>query len=353
MLGVMKSLFIYFIIFILCVFNHVDSFSQKDGTIDGYIHRGIKLTITQDYPKAFSTFDSLKQFTNNDPRPYFYHAAAIQARMLDYENYSEENFFFDLITKTIDLSENWISNESTEAMGCFFKGASYTYRGFFHAQKKNYLKGIRDAMIGIKFLEKTIQLDSTFYDAYLGIGSYYYWRSRLTQMFNWLPLFPDQQKEGLEMIHKAIRFGRYGKDVSVNGLIWIEIDRNNFPRAEVLTLHMLQKYPNCRYFLWPLAEIYFKAGDFAKSIEQYEKIQESFKQEKVNNRYNEVVCGLKISRALLLLKNYNEAGKVATNTLALEKESKNEKRFKEKFDELKDIIQTCKEISNVSNNYNY
>ena len=136
----MKKNILCSILFVFCVFSSVNSFARKMDVFDDFIYRGIKLTIIQQYHEAISTFDSLKKITFQDPRPYFYHAAALQARMLDYEDYSDQDEFFELITKSIELAENWISEDSSEAMGCFFKGASYSYRGFFHAQKKNYLK---------------------------------------------------------------------------------------------------------------------------------------------------------------------------------------------------------------------
>ncbi len=250
----MKKAFYHIFILFTTLFYFIPSGNLICDEIDDFTHRGIKATMLQNYKLAFETFDSLKLFTNDDPRPYFYHAAALQASMMDFEDYKEEELFFELIRQTVKNTEPWIKIDSLKAMGFFFKGAALSYKGFYYAQKKEYLKGLRDIVTGIKLLQKVIRLDSTYYDAYLGIGSYKYWRSRLTQFINWLPLVEDQRLEGIVMIEKAIQFGRYGEDVALNSLIWIEMDRGNFERAIKLSLNMQEKFPGSRYFIWPLAE---------------------------------------------------------------------------------------------------
>lgn len=345
----MKKTFYYIFILCITIFNFIPSGNLICDEIDDFTHRGIRATLLQNYKLAFATFDSLKLFTNNDPRPYFYHAAALQASMMDFEDYREENLFFELIKQTIKNSERWIKTDSLKARGYFFKGAALSYKGFYYAQKKEYLKGFRDAVTGIKLLQKVIQIDSTYYDAYLGIGSLKYWRSVLTQYINWLPIVGDQRLEGIAMIEKAGQYGRYGRDVALNSLIWIEMDRKNFERAIKLSLKMQEKFPGSRYFIWPLAESYLRAGLYEKAVIQFQRLIKSYRQEPNNNFYNEVICGFKIARSYQFQKNYSYAYNIALETINLSLEPGIKKRLKEKLKELKKIVEDCKKLIEDNN----
>ena len=310
-------------------------------SFDAAIQRGIRATILQNYELAATIFDSIKTAIPDDPRPYFYHAAALQSRMLDLEDYGDEHQFLQLIEKTIVRAEKQISHSPADAAGFFFKGAALSYRGFYFAQRKDYFKGIQDALLGVKYLERTIQTDSTYYDAYLAIGFYKYWRSRLTQFIDWLPFVPDQTDESLRLIDKTVRCGRYGRDVAKNGLIWLEIDRGHFNRAIELCTEMLEKYPDSRYFRWPLAESCYRAGLYERAISEYQHLAQSYRSEAGNNHYNEVVCGVKITRAYLQLEQWQLARTQAEMTLNIPLEPAVRNRLKEKLSELKRTIAEC------------
>lgn len=312
-------------------------------SVDLFIHRGIKATIMQNYDLAMTTFDSLKTVSGEDPRPYFYQAAALQARMMDFEDYSEEDRFLQLLDQSAVLAEQWIKIDSLSAMGYFFKGAAISYRGFYYAQRKNYFKGLRDAIVGIKHLNQAVKTDSSYYDAYLGIGTYKYWRSRLTKYFKWLPFFPDQRKEGIRLIEKAVQHGRYGRDVAINGLIWIEIDRRNFVKAINLSRLMQKKYPGSRYFMWPLAAAFFKAGRFAEAIEQYEKLIQSLNSEKKNNHYNEILCRNRIVEAYQKIGNVEQACAVAESALTTSLNPQIRKRLSGKLKKLQKVLRECRD----------
>lgn len=333
---------------LLCLFfscYHFNSIGEPISrqSVDTVIQRGIKATIMQKYNLAMATFDSLELLSANDPRPYFYQAAALQAQMMDFEDYSEEDLFLRLLDKSTVLAGTWLKIDSLSAMGYFFKGAAISYRGFYYAQRKNYFKGLRDAVVGIKYLNRAVKTDSAYYDAYLGIGTYKYWRSRLTKYFKWLPFFPDQRKEGIKLIEKAVQHGRYGRDVAINGLIWIEIDRGNFAKAIYLSRLMQKKYPGSRYFMWPLAAAFFKAGRFSEAIEQYKKLIQSFYGEKKNNHYNEILCKYKIVKAYQNIGNTERVCAVAESVFTTSLNPQIRKRLSSKLKNLKKVLKKCRD----------
>jgi len=315
-----------------------------EETINAFIQKGIRATVLQQYQLATSFFDSLRSFLKDDPRPDFYQAAALQSKMMDFESYGEEPEFFRLIEKVISITEKQIEQNPNEAKGYFYKGGAYSYRGYYYAKRKDYARGLRDSITGIKYLEKAVNIDSTLYDAYLAIGTYKYYRGRLTQYVSWLPFISDQSKEGLEMIHKSIEKGRHGRAAAINGLIWLDIDAKKYTRAIQTALKMLNEYPASRFFLWPLAGAYFKAGYYNKSIDVYRNLQGSYQNEEKNNHYNEMVCGYKIMKAYENLDKPEEVCEFSDQMLGIILIDTVRKRLKDK---LKEIVEVNKGCSNT------
>ena len=330
------------------IFFFSSSFLYADETpeeiIDAYIQKGIRATVLQQYQLAISFFDSLRYFLKDDPRPDFYQAAALQSKMMDYENYEDEPEFFRLIQKVISITEKQIEQNPNVAKSYFFKGGAYSYRGYYYAKRKDYARGLRDSITGIKYLEKAVSIDSTLYDAYLAIGTYKYYRGRLTRYVNWLPFVSDQSKEGLEMIHKAIEKGRYSRAAAINGLIWLDIDEKKYTRAIQTALKMLNEYPASRFFLWPLAGAYFKAGYYKKSNDVYRDLQDSYQNEEKNNHYNEMICGYKMMKANENLDKPEEVCEISNQLLAISLNDAVRKRLKDK---LKEIVEVNKGCSNT------
>ena len=308
---------------------------------DGLVREGIRATILQNYTRAYAIFDSLRALSPDDPRPYFYKAAALQSEMMDLEDYTQEREFLRLIDETIRRAAKWIDHHPDRPEGYFFKGGALSYRGFYFAQRKNYLRGIRDAVVGIRYLNKAIRADSTYYDAYLGIGTYKYWRSRLTEFLSWLPFFPDQKKEGLALIRLAAKRGRYGRDVALNGLMWIRLDQKDYGEAIAIGERMMAKYPGSRFFLWPLAEAYYRAGKFGMALKSYRQLMESYRAQPRNNHYNEILCGLRVVQSYLHQGELSTACRTARELLKIDLQKKIRKRLEEKLKKLEEIAALC------------
>lgn len=333
---------IFFTIFLFPNFSDANELSEK--TIDEMIRRGIRATILQQYEQAISIFDSLRIFATDDPRPDFYHAAALQSKMMDLESYEDEADFFSFIDKVLSSAENQIKKNPEKASGYFFKGGAFSYRGYYYAKKKEYARGLRDSITAVKYLSKAIAIDSTLYDAYLGIGFYKYWRGRLTQFVNWLPFVEDQSEEGLEMIHKAIEKGRYSRAAAINGLIWLDIDEENYGKAIQTSLRMLDEYPGSRFFLWPLAEAYYKDGNYDEAIATFRNLQLSYQHEENHNHYNEMICGYKMMKAYGKLNKPQEMCEISNRLLEVSPDESVRKRLKDKLKEINQINEACSKM---------
>ncbi len=319
------------------------------GHTDSLIRRGIQATILQRYRLATAIFDSLISENPIDPRGYFYKAAAIQSKMMDAEDYSESPQFVSTIRKAIDLSNRIVAEMPRDGWANFYLGSGYSYYAFFLIQKRSYFPGLKMAVKGVSFLEKAVQLDSTVYDAYLGIGTYQYWRSRKTKFLKWLPFFPDRTREGLRNIKRALEKSRYARAAALNELIWVEMDRHAWPEAIAYAREGLHEYPGSRFFLWPLAEAYFRAGQYRSAEREFSNLLNQYLAENLSNRYNAAVCAYKVAVSAYFDHDYVKSYKFCRKFFTLKNPPAYEERLKKKAKELRRLLKENRRILEKTN----
>jgi len=286
----------------------------KNLVIDSLIIVGIEQSINQNYAQAESTFYRIIQIDENHPCGYFYLAASLQSKMMDYETDLWEELFFSNISQAEKLSQQLINQNKNNIEAYFYWGSARSYRAFYDGKKKKYLSAIQHGMSGIFALKKVIELDTTFYDAYFGIGSYKYWRSKLTRYLNWLPLIHDDREEGIRLVKLAAEKGKFTNHAATNELVWILIDCGQVSEALSWAKTGLTRYPQSRFFLWGTAKSYFMLQNYEAALIYYNKILTSIQQEFLNNHYNEVICYFKISQCHYYQKDYEQA-RIAVNRI--------------------------------------
>jgi tetratricopeptide (TPR) repeat protein len=240
------------IFLISLLFFRIDSSCALPSIED--IRFGIDLTIHEHYDDAIDHFTRMKNDFPEHPVGYFFLAAVWQSRMLDFETFRWEQIYRQHLEEAIRIAEDRLRQNPDDIDSRFFLGAALSYKSYHAARRKQYLIAIQTALRSIKHLSRVTEADPLFCDAYLGIGSYNYWRSRLTESFSWLPFFPNLKSEGIEMLEKAGECGIYTKWVSLSNLAWIYIEEQAYERAIEISESALVHFPDSRFFLWPLGD---------------------------------------------------------------------------------------------------
>ncbi len=327
----MQLMRFYKILFFLSfTFTAVHLFASA-ADIDSIIIHGIGQSIQHQYDRAENAFNEIISRTPDHPQGYFFLAATLQSKMMDYETDTWEKEFFTLLDKTENLSKERIAAHAEDPWFHFYLGSACSYRAFYNGKKKNYVSAIGDAITGMASLKRAIQLDSTMYDVYFGMGSYKYWRSRLTRYFNWLPLLQDERKTGIEMVTLAALKGRYTRYAAINGLAWMLIDDGQVAEAQKWAKSGLEQYPKSRFFLWGAAKSHFSLNQYEKAREIYLAILRSVQEETLNNHYNEIICYFKIAQCDYHLSRFEDALKFCTYVYSVETTPKIREKLSEIF----------------------
>jgi len=266
---------------------------------------------------------------------------------MDFETSRWEKNFFEQIDEAKTRARKLLALDPQNTNARFCLGGALAYKAFYLSRKKKYFSGIRTAMAAIDQLEKVVEIDSLVYDAYLGIGNYKYWRSRLTRILNWLPFISDQREEGLKLIILSLEKGTYTRWAALNDLAWIYIDRNEPEKALKYALMGLDEFPDSRFFLWPAADAYLKNGDFSQARTLYEKLLCSVTSESINNHYNEILLHLKIAQCAFEMNEFEDARFHCTQLLNITPHDEVLQRVQSKYDKAKKLLKKINQTKPV------
>ncbi len=320
-----RTITLLLIIFWMSPITGMSPFSSE---IDSLILRGLDQTLCCQFDSAENTYQQITDRHPGHPLGYFYQAANLQSKMMDYETDLWEDLFYDYTEKAISLSIQRIDGGDEDPWTYFYLGSAYSYQGFFKAKTGSLLSGFVSASRGIRTFKKVMELDSTLYDTYLGLGNYKYWSGRFYKYLQWLPWIHDEREEGIRMIQISVNQGAFSHWVGLNSLGWIEFDRNNFPAALAIFQRGLEKYPESRFFLWGLADTYFEMEDYSNAIPLYSQLLTSIQAAKLNNGYNETECQIKLAESYYMIEQYETALHLCIQILEKKLDKKIARRLK-------------------------
>ncbi len=253
---------------------------------------GIDLILKQDYNRADSLFRVVKNRYPDHPVGYLYQAAVLQAYNIDFDVPIEQGNFDSLLVMGKSTAEK-ISLPWRE----YFLGTADGYEAYERVERGDWFGGVRKGMSSASKFEEIIENDSSFYDAYVGIGTYYYWRSRKTEFIRWLPFVKDDRALGIRMLIIGAEHSEYNRFAAMSALVSIYLDAENYKQAEAWSKRGLHSYPENRVFLWGLATALDRQNRFAEAVTAYSNLLENIVSVHAPHPYNEIVCRLNLVKS--------------------------------------------------------
>jgi tetratricopeptide (TPR) repeat protein len=168
----------------------------------------------------------------------------------------------------------------------------------------------------ISEFEAILTTDENFFEAYIAIGTFEYWKSRKLEFVSWLPFSNDTKNIGIDFLLIAIDSSSYNSHLAVNSLIWIYIDQKEYEDAIKVAQKALKEFPNSRTFKWGMARAYEETNPL-KAIELYKQILNSYPDIKNGNYKNEITLKHIISQQYARLGDKEEAIKYCDEILSM------------------------------------
>jgi tetratricopeptide (TPR) repeat protein len=290
----LRRIFAADILLILILFAFASAQWKLDPSLHPSVMHGIDLILKQDYPKADSLYrDIAKQYPNN-PAGYLYQAAVLQAQAVDFDVPIDRIKFDSLL----ELGRKYANNIKSP-WNDYFLATADGYEAYERVEHGDWFGGVRKGMSSASKYEELLEKDSTFYDAYVGIGTYYYWRSRKTAFLRWLPFVKDDRELGVNLLIIGAEKSGYNRFAAMSALVSIYLDAGEYKKAEEWSRRGIESYPENRVFLWGLATAYDRLNQNADAVQAYSNILQNIRHINFSHPYSEIVCRLNLAKCKL------------------------------------------------------
>ena len=269
---------------------------KLDPSLHSLVISGIDFILNQDYGRADSLFRVVTDRYPDYPAGYLYRAAVMQAYNIDFDVPIEQEKFDSLLV----IGKHTAEKISSPWSG-YFLGTADGYDAYERVERGDWFGGVRKGMSSASKFEEIIDKDSSFYDAYAGIGTYYYWRSRKTEFIRWLPFVKDDRALGISMLVTGAERSEYNRFAAMSALVSIYLDAENYKQAETWSKRGLNSYPENRFFLWGLATALDRENRSAEAVPAYTTLLENIERAHAPHPYNEIVCRLNLVKSKVVV----------------------------------------------------
>lgn len=223
--------------------------------------------VGQNFEAGREICDKLSARFPGDPGVEYAYASVIYAYLCDAEDTTGAAELEEHVARCLDACE---SRERSNADGAraqreYFVGAALSISGLTMNRTGEKIRGIRRVMSSRDHFDKCIELDSTFYDAYMGRGAYRYAAAQSMGMFSWLPFVPSK-KQGWADLTLAAEQSTFSRYAAMTAMVWILIDEQRYAEANEMIEQGLTRFPTARTFLLPKLSLEKKTGRWAAAF---------------------------------------------------------------------------------------
>ncbi len=259
------------------------------------IQQGLSYAYVEAFDSARVSFDEIIARYPDNPAGYFYKAALLQLVMMDMCHFKHEKEYLSLMKQVRKKADAILSHEDNP-WASFYLGSSYTYQAVYEGLQGNYFETFQLGVKGGRMLQEIIKRDSTFYDAYLGAGTYEYFWARAARYLPILKLAGGNVEEAIRKLHVAAEKSFYSGPTANNSLAFIYGEEGMYEEADRHIDTLLQQYPGGRTFIWNKAEIEYKREDFHEAKIQYQRLFDAYDNIPTKNYANLAQCKLYIGK---------------------------------------------------------
>ncbi|MGA8265198.1 MAG: tetratricopeptide repeat protein [Ignavibacteriaceae bacterium] len=275
-----RYLYFVFYMFILLSFTSNNIFAQSN--INKNILRGLDNIYNFRWTQAELTFQRLIDKYPDDPRGYYYKSSIYFWYYFSSKNKDDLQKFMDYSDEAIDKAVALLDSNSVDIETLYILGANYSYRAMAFTQQGKFLDAVWSTKKSESFLNKVIELNPKFHDAYLGLGLYNFALRQIPKALQWalsMAGMKGDKEKGLNYIKDAMTYGTYSKVEAKYYYSQILTDFfANYSAAAGYMRSLYYSYPDNLLFNYTLAVIYIKD----RKLDRAERILNKIVKSKTN-----------------------------------------------------------------------
>jgi len=275
----MKKIVYTFIFFNVILFS--SAFTQ---TKEELLKDGINYVYNLKFDSAEINFNKVILSEPKSPEGYFFYSLVQWWKIyLNKNDESKDEFFFQRIEKTLEVTDNLLEKNKQDMNALFYKGGSLGYRGLLWSMREKWLKAANDGRDAINYFNKIYEKNPENKDALFGLGIYNYFAEYVPDSYPYLKplmlIFPKGDKiKGLEQIKESSQYGKYSKTEAKFILAYIYLFyEKNYAQAEFYSKQLNSEFPQNPVFEKYLYSSYVGLGKINEAYQGWKRVAEKCK----------------------------------------------------------------------------
>ncbi len=256
-----------------------NSFAGTEPRINKSIIKGLQYCYNFNWLKADKIFQNLIDEFPDKPQGYHYKAGIFLWHYLSSQNEKDFKQFVAYSDTALEKARKILSRTPDNTAILYIIGSDYSYRAIAFSKAEKFLDAVWASKKSESYLSRTLKLDSTFYDAYLGLGLYNFAVGQIPGAFRWalnLAGIHGNKKLGLSYIKKAAAEGIISKVEAEYYLSQILTDYLfEYNASEKYLRNLVIKYPDNLLFNYSFAVLSIKKRKLNTAKEYLERILHS------------------------------------------------------------------------------
>lgn len=255
--------------------------------------------------KALLIFREVQKQYPDYPQGFFYESyiTAIYFSQ-DKTNDSLDTALHRTVERSVEVGEAFKKRDPANPDALYYLGVSYGVLGIYHVLNRSYFKGYINGRRGKNYLEKVVRVDSTYYDAYLGLGIFHYYVDLLpgvVKFFASILGFHGDRARGIREIHLTAQKGQF---FSVEAKFVYSAIRYFFEGRKQVSLHtfiqLRNVYPDNPALTLLIGYHYRRMGQLKQALHFFKSVPTSYEKKlpqiSVMRFYNTGVCYFRMNR---------------------------------------------------------
>ncbi|MCU0452199.1 MAG: hypothetical protein MUE68_00925 [Bacteroidetes bacterium] len=257
--------------------------AQRSGEAEALLVRGLHAALEHDYADARASFDGAARSAPEDPAGVVLLAGLLYQSAEDLSVPFDRRAFDSLLTLAEVRATSGRGTPPTDRM--MWRATARGMLSVVESRSGQWMAAIRDALASASEARSSLGQVPDVADAGLPMGNYLYWRSRKTEALQWLPFIPDDREEGIRLLERCAREGKFHKWAAISSLIWILHDAQELGRAESWARTGLTAYPRNRTYLAGSAKVLESRAQYGEAANAWRSIAASLRQDPAAGRY--------------------------------------------------------------------
>lgn len=283
------------------------------------------------FGSALAAADSLIAREPGNPLAYFLKGTILQTISEEYrcDMYNKE--IDSLLSRAIDMAEELNDEDKSNPDWLFISGASHGYRALHRSFHGHWFQAFRDGLKCSSRLNKALKIDPAFYDAYLGLGAYDYYKTVMADDFLWLPFVSDRREEGMAQIRLAADSGYLASFNARESFLRIYLEEKRYNDLVLLADSLDAFSPDDTYCL--LYQVYglARVGQIDRARDRLNILKSKFKESRWYNEYGFYEVELAEAAIFLAEEDFESADIILNQILSHKEYCKINPYFEETF----------------------